>query len=161
MQRKTILKSVISALDTLFEEDRALFEVRIGERALAHRLASYLRERLLDWNVDCEYDRRHMDIKRLPRDGLERRIVPDIIVHRRQTDKNLLAIEIKKLGNRADARDHWKLQGLTAPDGQYRYKCALYMVIDCATRTVSRASVYDNGDLNQELTAWLRDNLAR
>ena len=70
-----------------------------------------------DWNVDCEYNRQQANTKQLeflkvvrkilkdekvrlkPDDTTSKSVFPDIIVHRRNTDENLLVIEMKKTTN--------------------------------------------------------------
>jgi hypothetical protein len=46
--------------------------------------------------VDCEFDRLLEATKKLRIRGELRRVIPDIIVHRRNTKDNLLVIEAKK-----------------------------------------------------------------
>lgn len=106
-------KHLDTALARLTKEDGVLFKFNANERSLSFRLALYLTAVFPDFDVDCEYNRHHRDDrhrKRLfsrelrafaPRkvsladeDGLT--VFPDIIVHRRETDDNLLVIEIKK-----------------------------------------------------------------
>ena len=101
------------ALAHLTERDAVLFTLNANERSLAFRLALYLAEEFPDFDVDCEYNRHHLDPRHRKRlhapellnlagrqpsledsDGLT--VFPDIIVHHRETDDNLLVIEIKK-----------------------------------------------------------------
>ena len=72
---------------------------------MTHWLASHLQREFADWQVDCEYNRNHELPKtvRLPTrdapswdDTHARTVFPDIIVHRRDRDENLLVIEVKK-----------------------------------------------------------------
>jgi Holliday junction resolvase len=62
-----------------------------------------------DWTIDCEYNRDGTVVKKLiyavsPK-GMaeERNVVPDIIIHHRQTTDNLLAIEVKKSSNQENS----------------------------------------------------------
>lgn len=89
----------------LVEEDRHLLEVDVSEWCIAARVAMYLREYFWDYDVDVEYNRDGEQVKRLhdvlrdcPRDRNDgRRVLPDVIVHRRGSpDSNLLVIEMKK-----------------------------------------------------------------
>ena len=86
-------------------EDRHLLEVNVSEWCIAARLAMYLREYFRDFDVDVEYNRDGHEVKRLhnlvrdcPRDRDDgHRVLPDVIVHRRDSaDSNLLVIEMKK-----------------------------------------------------------------
>ncbi|KPD09241.1 hypothetical protein AM501_05240 [Aneurinibacillus migulanus] len=77
-----------------------LLRFNVSERAIAHRLAVYLENEFPSWNIDCEYNRNIDQIKRIPGEGkTENAVFPDIIIHHRGTQDNLLAIEIKKSNN--------------------------------------------------------------
>ena len=83
----------------------------INERSVTHRLGIYLQELFPEEHVDCEYNRIYSDdadeyiAKNIELGDLERdltlkdtdarTVYPDIIVHRRNTNRNLLAIEVK------------------------------------------------------------------
>jgi hypothetical protein len=83
----------------------------INERSVTHRLAMYLAGLFPEEDVDCEYNRIYNDDTdeyiaknlELPviekgitlKDTKARTVFPDIIVHRRNTQRNLLAIEVK------------------------------------------------------------------
>lgn len=101
------------ALKRLCRRDKILFQNDSSERSICHRLAIYLQIHFYDFDVDCEYNCDHNDerlVKRLysPRllaivrahnpefSGDSVTVLPDIIVHRRNTDENLLVIETKK-----------------------------------------------------------------
>jgi len=127
-----IQKKVHITLGVLFKNDSFLLEAEVHERSIAHKLAEYLQDEFPDWNVDCEYNKKGRDNKIL--DGIQEcseqkttdRIYPDIIVHIRNTDKNLLVIEIKT-NNQRDPCDFKKLQLLTKPRNGYEYKLGLYV----------------------------------
>src|SRR5438552_3902549 len=96
--------SVHNALTNLLQNDSLLLEHNASERSITHKLAEYLQKEFAGWNVDCEYNRNRGEIKRVPvprdrvrGDDLESKTVfPDIIIHKRGTDRNLLVIEVKK-----------------------------------------------------------------
>ncbi len=98
------------ALRVLFAEDGELLERNASERSIGAALAAKLALLFPEYNIDVEYDRHGLDPKsvELPehcRGGGTRRIIPDIIIHRRGIDEhNLLAIEIKKTTNK-ESRD--------------------------------------------------------
>jgi hypothetical protein len=118
-------------------------EKDVNERSISHRLASYLQHEFGDWDVDCEYNRNHDDPKLLKLlrmyavnvstdDVQARTVFPDIIVHHRGTDDNLLVIEIKKTTNRlSDGFDKQKLREFKRQLG-YSYALFLRFITGCA-----------------------------
>jgi len=109
----TINHALGRALDRLCDHDKILFENDASERSICHRLALYLEDEFPDFDVDCEYNCDCNDprlVKRLYSEKLleivrennpEFRgdsvtVYPDIIIHHRNTNRNLLVIEAKK-----------------------------------------------------------------
>lgn len=88
------------AILNLKEKDIFLLENDANEEAISHRLAIYIENHVEGWHVDCEYNRKGLEPKRIKaKTGIninEKLVYPDIIVHRRNSNENLLAIEIKK-----------------------------------------------------------------
>ncbi|HAN91609.1 MAG: hypothetical protein WAU44_19450 [Nitrospira sp.] len=119
MDRSEISAIVEKAIDRFVEEQSALLDLDVTERALSHYLAIYLAALVPGtYDVDVEYNRHFGDPKRLwlpTRKALDRElrattVFPDIIVHQRITDKNnLLVLEMKKPGEDL-AYDNLKLQ---------------------------------------------------
>jgi hypothetical protein len=139
--KDAIDRLVRQALRMLLQRDANLLQRDVNERAISHRFACYLQELLPNWDVDCEYNRDRDEAKRLglpvgsvSTDSLEARTVyPDVVVHRRGTDHNLLVIEMKKAGNaQADNHDWQKLRAFTEQLG-YRY--ALFVRISSRIAT--------------------------
>jgi hypothetical protein len=111
-QDREVRLRVETALRQLSVLDRHLLANDANERALRHRLAVQLEKHFDNWDVDCEYDIFEADPKRLAeleraltiavmgkplaRDTFGLTVYPDIIVHHRKTDENLLALEIRK-----------------------------------------------------------------
>jgi hypothetical protein len=93
-----------SAYRKLVRNDFHLLEADANERSLTHKLAEYLQDEFPEWHVDCEYNRNGDIPKRLignirnvlSDDTNGSSVFPDIIVHQRGTDNNLLVIEAKK-----------------------------------------------------------------
>lgn len=121
-----------SAIGLLFRNDSFLLEKNVHERSVAHKLAEYLQQLWPEWNVDCEYDKKGLDPKRL--DGINGcseqrrtdRVLPDIVIHRRSSDLNLLVIEIKT--KHADCEcDYRKLELFTSENGVYKYRYGLFI----------------------------------
>jgi hypothetical protein len=107
-----IAKHVCTAISRVLQEDAYLLKVDANERSVSHRLAIYLEAELKDefpdWDVDCEYNRDGHEPKTLrltpttttSADADGTTVYPDIIVHKRGQQENLLAIEIKKNNRR-------------------------------------------------------------
>lgn len=85
---------VTRALSIFAERDMDLLHVGVQEETLAHRLAIYIECRVKGWHVDCEYNR-NLKTPKMRADGANR-MRPDIIVHKRNSPRNLLVVEIKK-----------------------------------------------------------------
>ena len=117
--KEQIENALRGAIDLLLTADEDILRLDINERTISHRLAIYLEPHFPGWNVDCEYNRDHDDVKRL---DIKRRnvtsddtqattVFPDIIVHRRGTVQNLLVIEMKKTTSQeGDDYDYGKLR---------------------------------------------------
>ena len=120
------------AINTLYARDSKLFEIRVAEWAIAHRLAVYLEQEIPGWNVDCEYNKQgeHSDAKTNAKTGrVTEKTRPDIILHHRgQTlpKHNLLLVELK-FDTVAD--DQKVMESTRPPTGkrkyQYQYGLAL------------------------------------
>jgi hypothetical protein len=116
----------------LLKEDRTLLDRDVNERSVSHKLAEYLQRSFRHWHVDCEYNRNHDMTKRLKWSREEEpvnsrkasTVYPDIIVHRRDTDDNLLVVEIKKVENsspQSDERDRDKLRAFVGRPYDYQH----------------------------------------
>jgi len=127
------------ALGVLLKSDSFLLEESVNERTITHKLAEYLQIQFPDWNVDCEYNRKGIEMKKL--EGINEcgkhiatnRVFPDIIVHRRNSDENLLVIEFKKIGLDPIC-DIRKLELFTNAKGDYKYSLGLFVQFDNNTR---------------------------
>ena len=105
-----IKKKVIFAINIFFKIDSFLFEKNVNERSISHKLAEYLQQQFPEWHVDCEYNRNFDEPKKLeiPKDEVNwddteaKTVFPDIIIHHRYTNDNLLIIEIKKSNSNVD-----------------------------------------------------------
>lgn len=133
--KKLIAHALHEALNTLVRADAEIFLSDINERSISHRLACYLETFFPGWNVDCEYNRNHDNPKRLKirrrkissDDTQATTVFPDIIVHRRGTDENLLVIEMKKTTSQeSDKYDFGKLQAFKS---QLGYQFAVFVKV--------------------------------
>src|SRR5476649_2371946 len=99
---KEVLRRLNNALDELFEHDLSLLRVDSSERSICGALAAHLHSAFHGYDVDVEYNRIGEDqVKKMgltQPDGHEKdtSVYPDIIIHRRTTNDNLLVIEVKK-----------------------------------------------------------------
>lgn len=141
---KEIEVKLEKSLDTLFRNDKYLFEKDVNERSISHMLAFYLKNEFMDWHVDCEYNREYDNPKRLKNlkyeleendkqdlisDTKGTTVFPDIIIHKRGKNKNLLAIEMKKSTSRIkDDFDIKKLKGFCT-DKKLKYRYAVFLKV--------------------------------
>jgi len=125
---------ILNAIVNLYRYDKELLEVNANERSITHKLAEHLQREFPQWNVDCEYNRLGRDVKKLnlnfgsiqPDDLEAKTVFPDIIVHHRGTQENLLAIEVKKAHAETNTNDREKLLAF-AQDERYRYQFGLFL----------------------------------
>jgi hypothetical protein len=140
-----INQRVDDALGELWAREAPLLAERVNERSITHHLAFYLQRYFTCWNVDVEYNRNMGDIKRLclqpphttADDTNAVTVYPDIIIHRRGTEENLMVVEVKKAGCGDHAFDHRKLEAFTrpAPNGLgYRWGVHVVLPTDLSER---------------------------
>jgi hypothetical protein len=136
-----------------------------SERAIVGRLRDCLQGQYRGWSIDLEWSRRENIVKRL-RYGLSDEeligkdaIVPDLIVHRVGKRENLLVVEVKKVTNTDFEGDIWKLKGMTEQAGAYGYLVGIHLVIDVKAGVAPLCDVYVDGELDEELTVWMRARL--
>lgn len=91
--------ALIGAIEELFAKDRHLLDVDVHENTIAAALRGNLLGKVgtapdgAAWDVDFDYNRLQAVVKKVNGGQAVR---PDIIVHRRNTDTNRLAVELKK-----------------------------------------------------------------
>jgi hypothetical protein len=156
-----VKRGIMAAICKLYRNDRELLQVDANERSITHKLAEYLQPEFPNWNVDCEYNRRDADPKRLlfgswpvQADDIEAKTVfPDIIIHRRLTDQNLVVIEVKKANGLEETKDILKLEAfMDAPE--YRYEYGLFLKL--ATDGRSELELYRGGNQHVSWTVALQ-----
>ena len=128
------------AKNEFLEKEKAIIKNDTNERTLTQRLAFYLELQLRknikyeNYSVDCEYNRKEEDIKRLKfgKNTDKKEIYPDIIVHQRKIKNNLIAIEMKKTTskNTDKIKDIEKLEALTDRKNDYHYTLGIYFELD-------------------------------
>lgn len=143
-----IREKIINAYKLLLKNDSHLLIVDANERSITHKLAEYLQLEFPQYNVDCEYNRKGLGIKKL--DSFKKNIksddtdatsvYPDIIIHHRGTENNLVVIEAKKLSNLGN--DDEKLLAYKK-DLKYKYAFAVKFFVG------DNFSIYKDRDLNE------------
>lgn len=127
---------VTDSLSDLIEHEWTLAMTGIGERSITSQLFRFMAARFqgTEWDVDHEYNR-NIDLSKAisfshSDDTGDQRIYPDIIVHKRGSDENLLVIEAKK-GTVTDDNDLDKVRALvTSRDYGYEWGLLLTFGID-------------------------------
>ena len=127
-----------SALYKFLQCDLVLLEINVNERTITHKLAEHLQQEFPGYDVDCEYNRHINERKKLPipphnfkgpdlwHDTGAKTVYPDIVVHRRMSDENLLVIEAKKSSSKDDP--DWDKAKLKAFKGEnYNYRMAIFV----------------------------------
>jgi len=110
------------AVTQLYRDDGQLVDGKVHEQAITAQLARHLDSGLEGegFDVDCEYNRDYREEDDIKRDQDRARMRPDIIVHRRWTCENLLAIEVKPYWSIADrTEDLARLEYLTGDAFKY------------------------------------------
>ena len=112
MTIQEIKRKVSAALKDLYTKDIYLIDKNVHERSLTFRLGMYLQRKFKQWDVDCEYNKNcqaiqgnkfvlvrcNNDTKGDCSNCTNRKnctVFPDIIIHQRGSDQNLLVIEAK------------------------------------------------------------------
>lgn len=154
MKKREVLKKINNALDIFYQNDKNLLKIDVQERAIAHRLAAYLESLFEEYDVDCEYDKHGKYTKKL--EGIKEcdperktnRILPDILIHKRENDNfNLVVFEVK---SKTDATpcDIKKLKLMTKNEGEFKYKFGI-LVRFRAERDSCEIDIYVKGRKNE------------
>lgn len=124
--RAALKEAVLETLD----KDYDLVALGGHEQAIAHRIAFYLEKWFPGFHTDCEYNRqKHKTKNRHPETPRsKKKMRPDIIVHRRNTSRNVLAVEMKAEANSATKDDLEKLKCLKA-ETTYLYKGTAFVCV--------------------------------
>ena len=137
---KELIDIFEKAKNEFLEKEKTIIKNDTNERTLTQRLAFYLELQLRknikyeNYSVDCEYNRKEEDIKRLKfgKNAKRKKIYPDIIIHQVKIKDNLIAIEMKKTtSSSVDKRkDIEKLKALTDEKNGYCYVLGIYFELD-------------------------------
>ncbi|SHO46883.1 hypothetical protein [Anaerocolumna xylanovorans] len=138
--KKTMVENRLNnALKRLYYFDNEIIDNYSNERSITHRLAIHLGTVFYEWDVDVEYNRNLNDIKKFNEwtmkllhdlsDNMDfltgaKTVFPDIIIHKRGTRDNLIAIEVKKINTseRLEQYDIDKIKGYILDESlNYQY----------------------------------------
>lgn len=95
MSKLDIDKLLIKVLNKLEKDDKVLLENDLHETTIVFRFAHYLAniiEKKTEYKVDAEYNRDRNKVKKVDNENKR----PDLIIHKRNSNDNLVAIEFKK-----------------------------------------------------------------
>ena len=137
------------AKNKFLKEEKDIIKIDVNERTLSTRLMFHLQTLLLseiyqesykEYSVDCEYNRRKEIVKILPKEYRElekkdKQIYPDIILHQRNSEKNLMIIEMKKTysldeGGKNENRDRLKFLTSLRKENKYKYLLGVYFEVN-------------------------------
>ena len=141
------------AKNKFLKEEKEIIKIDVNERTLSARLMFHLQTLLLneiyqenykEYSVDCEYNRiNEYKIKTLKRyENFEiddnsdkiRKIFPDIILHKRKEEDNLIVIEMKKVNSyiKKKENDKNRLKAMTNPRklNNFNYTLGVYFEVD-------------------------------
>jgi len=127
MNFKEVKNHVEKALKLFLEKNKFLLRNNLNERTITHKLAEPVQKEFSDWDVDCEYNRNFDRIKRISYQQIRNddtnatTVYPDIIIHHRNTEDNLLVIEIKKNASNSEKEDDRNKIELLMKEFNYSY----------------------------------------
>jgi len=141
-----IKERVIRAISVFGGNEQDILHPLGSERNICQRLSYYLQNEFVDWHVDTDNDKiidgttntTRRKVARLLIQRFEGRfihlnepketmVIPDIIVHRRKTRENLLAIEVKIHNDRQEIDfDHEKLKAYCLSEDLF-YRFAFFV----------------------------------
>lgn len=154
-----IIEKVRSAVWGVLQNDMSLLETDANEASIAGAIYYYLRPLFPGWDVDLEYNRDGYEPKRVTMPRYHRfqamynepnLAIPDIIVHTRKRNDNLLAIELKKSSNPDKiAFDFDKLK-LLCYKRQLGYKLCLFVIVNTDGKLGAPCTIETIEDLDEE-----------
>lgn len=135
--------ALVRSLEALFAQNLHALTVDVAERNIVHQLAVHLGGQGLmapdehPWDIDVEYNRQGALVKTI--NSGAQVVVPDLIVHRINSDLNHLVMELKKGASaQPDEDDLHKLLAYRQQDPlRYRYALFLRLGVGAAAGTVS------------------------
>lgn len=168
MMKKDDVKNIIELIK-IFENakenflkdcDKIIIATNINERTLTARLMYHLQKELdkfeeyKEYSVDCEYNRNNYDVKYKKYN--KTKIYPDIIIHKRLSNENLIALEMKKIKfkeiidlkdieNKKFNNDRTRLEDFTAENGNFKYALGIFFIVDRSKKKNHIVEFYSKG----------------
>jgi hypothetical protein len=147
-----IKDAVELAITSYLKKEWKLGLLDANERSMTHKFAEHLKRKFPGWDVDCEYNRDRnspdhikrvrLELTKYPNDDKGQSVFPDIIVHVRGKDKNLLVIEAKKDSNIHKPEDEtWDKTKLDAYKQELSYVCGAFIVFKTGDKCMERPRV--------------------
>lgn len=107
-----VRNKLLNAYRRFLENDAYLLTTKANERSITHRFAIYVENEFPNFNIDCEFNRKGLEVKRLEsfKKNIESddtkgvSVFPDIIVHHRGTANNFIVIEAKTSSNNEECQ---------------------------------------------------------
>ncbi len=134
MELENIKIIINKVLNEFYERDSVLVDYNscsklICERTISARLAMYLQNAFKEYEVDCEYNKHINDIKTID----NKKIFPDIVIHKRKNDEdNLIWIELKKYNSykKSIDNDRERLTIVTKENFDFKYQYGVLIIIN-------------------------------
>ena len=169
MMKKEDIKNIIELIK-IFEKakenflkdcDKIIIATNINERTLTARLMYHLQKELdkfeeyKEYSLDCEYNRNNYDVKY--KKYSKTKIYPDIIIHKRLSNENLIALEMKKIKfkeiidlkdikNKKFNDDRKRLKDFTAENGNFKYYLGIFFIVDRSKKGNHIVEFYHKGE---------------
>lgn len=137
-----IKNRINKAIKIFYKNDFFLIKNNINERSVTHKLAEYLQREFLEYDIDCEYNRmknknmdneyitKKLDLPKKEIDSYDTKattVYPDIIIHhRRNSNDNLLVIEVKKEANNKEV-NNFDIKKINAYINKLEYDHGLFL----------------------------------
>ena len=140
--------------EKFLKDEKEIIRIDVNERTLSARLMFHLQTLLLneiyqenykEYSVDCEYNRiNEIEYKILKVceyiektknfEEVDKKVYPDIIVHKRNENNNLIVIEMKKVNSyiKKKENDKNRLKAMTNPRklNNFNYILGVYFEVD-------------------------------
>ncbi|MGO4374570.1 hypothetical protein AB4Z21_28210 [Paenibacillus sp. MCAF20] len=143
MNKTMIENRLKNAIKRLYYYDKQIIDNNSSERSITHRFAVHLGTVFYEWDIDVEYNRNLNDVKRFDALTMQllnnysnnidfltgrKAVFPDVIIHKRGTNNNLVAIEVKKshVSERLEQYDLDKINGYII-DKSLNYKYVAFI----------------------------------